>query len=246
MIVPVPWQQLRFPCGRADGPSGIWSTPAPHHLQRLASLQPAPRPISAVVSSDAQVADAVTPHHPHPVGAWPAPADNITGGPMPGHRTGGSRTTPPSGQAADVGQGMRSRCSGASAMRDPPVARRACGEATSPARPAAPQVTLHTGEPQAGQAGLPLGRPALPLPRGRLVGPAGRPLAGQSLLVEPVTHRRGVHAKLAGDAGGWPSPRYRPVGKVCPQGGEAEFRRPGGELLVGGGAPRVGGGHPAG
>ncbi len=68
------------------------------------------RPISAIVSPDAQVANAVTRRHQHPVGAWLGPADNITGGPMPGHRPGGSRTTPPSAQAADVGQGMRSRC----------------------------------------------------------------------------------------------------------------------------------------
>ena len=67
------------------------------------------RPISAMVRSHAQVSNAVTPHHQQPVGAWLAPADNITGDMMPGHRTSGSRTTPPAPKATDVGQGRRSR-----------------------------------------------------------------------------------------------------------------------------------------
>jgi hypothetical protein len=124
-------------------------------------------------------------------------------------------------------------------MRNPPAARRACADATSPAPPAAPANTPHVG-----QAGLPPGRPAGGLPRGRPVGPAGRLAAGQPVLVEPVPHRGRLDAKLAGDAGGWPLSGYRPVGQVCPQGSEAQLRRSGGELLVGGGAPRVGGGHP--
>jgi hypothetical protein len=60
------------------------------------------------VGSDVQVSNAVTAHHQHPVGAWLAPADNITSGPMTVHPTSASRTTPPSAQAADVGQGMPS------------------------------------------------------------------------------------------------------------------------------------------
>ncbi len=72
-----------------------------------AQLDDSPYTISAIVSPDAQVANALTPHHRHPVGAWLAPADNITGGPMPGHHTSGSRTTPPSAPSRRRGQGMR-------------------------------------------------------------------------------------------------------------------------------------------
>jgi hypothetical protein len=91
--------------------SWIWPTPcaAPPAAPRVTPTST--RPISAVVSSDAQVSNAVTPHHQQPVGAWLAPADNITDGPMPDHRTSGSRMTPPNAQAAHVGQGTRSRCS---------------------------------------------------------------------------------------------------------------------------------------
>src|SRR6266496_1525575 len=121
----------------------------------------------------------------------------------------------------------------------------------APKRPALPdpphpQVALQIREPQLGQAGLPLGRPQRSLPRDRSARPDGCPAAWQPMLVEPVTHRGGVHAKLAGDAGGWPSPDHPPVGQVVLQWWEAQLRRPGGELLVGGGAPGVGGGHPAG
>jgi len=121
----------------------------------------------------------------------------------------------------------------------------------APKRPALldpphPQVVLHIGEPQVGQPGLPLGRPAGGLPLDRPVGPAGRPAAWQSLLVEPVPHHGRAHPKLAGDAGAGPSSCRRSVGKVCPQRREAQLRRLGGQLLVGGGAPRMGGGHPAG
>ncbi len=54
----------------------------------------------------------------------------------------------------------------------------------APKRPALldpphPQVVLHIGEPQLGQAALPLGRPTFRLPLDRPPGPAGRPLPGQ-------------------------------------------------------------------
>src|SRR6266498_2723262 len=88
----------------------------------------------------------------------------------------------------------------------------------APKRPALPdpphpQVALQIREPQLGQAGLPLGRPQRSLPRDRSARPDGCPAAWQPMLVEPVTHRGGVHAKLAGDAGGWPSPDHPPVGR---------------------------------
>ena len=78
--------------------------PAPRHLTPTR----ASRPISPVIRSDAQVSKAVAPHHQHPIGAWLAPADNITSGPMTGHPTSESRTTAPSAQAANAGQGMPS------------------------------------------------------------------------------------------------------------------------------------------
>jgi len=83
-------------------------------------------------------------------------------------------------------------------------------------------------------------------PLDRPVGPAGRPLAGQPMLVEPVPHRGRVHPKLVGDAGACPSPGHRPVGKVVLQRREAQLCGAGGEVLVGGGAPPVGGGYLAG
>jgi len=78
------------------------------------------------------------------------------------------------------------------------------------------------------------------------VGPDGRPPAGQPVLVEPVPHGGRLDAKLAGDHGGWPSPDHRPVGKACPQRGEAQRRGAGGQVLVGAAAASAGGGHLAG
>jgi DDE domain len=159
----------------------VWSTPAPHHPQRLASLQPAPRPISAVVSSDAQVADAVTPHHPHPVGAWLAPADNITGGPMPVIASAEAArrcAQPPSRRRRS--QGMRRRCSWPFSQAEPTRSSASMRRSDQPCPTRrTPQVTLHVGEPQASQAGLPFGRPTRGLSLDRLVGPDARPLLGR-------------------------------------------------------------------
>jgi hypothetical protein len=55
-------------------------------------------------------------------------------------------------------RGCAGDASGPSATRNPPAARRACAAATSLVDPPPPQVGLHIGEPQLGQAGLPLGR----------------------------------------------------------------------------------------
>ncbi len=120
----------------------------------------------------------------------------------------------------------------------------------APQRPALldpphPQVALHTGEPQLRQPGLPLGRPAGDLPRDRPAGPDARPPAGQPVLVEPVAHRARVHVKLASDAGGWAPSRHRPIGQVDLKGWETQLCDSCSQVLVGAGAPRVGGGHPA-
>ena len=104
MIVPVPGNRSDFPGAACRCRLGPWSTPAPRHLTPTR----ASRPISPVIRSDAQVSKAVAPHHQHPIGAWLAPADNITSGPMTGHPTSESRTTAPSAQAANAGQGMPS------------------------------------------------------------------------------------------------------------------------------------------
>jgi hypothetical protein len=95
---------------RADGPSAIWSPlrRTTCGFSRGCSQHPTHQ---RRVSPDAQVANAVTPHRQHPIGAWLAPADNITGGPSTRSSHQRSRTTPPSAQAADAGQGIRSRCS---------------------------------------------------------------------------------------------------------------------------------------
>jgi hypothetical protein len=66
------------------------------------------------------------------------------------------------------------------------------------------------------------------------------------VLVEPVTHRVRVDAKLAGDAGAWPSSGRGPVGQVVLKRGEAQVGRLGGEVLIGTATARVGGGHLAG
>ena len=247
IIVPVPWQHLGVPRGRADGPSGIWSTPAPHHLRLLASLQPAPRPISAVVSSDAQVLDAVTPHHPHPV--------------VPGSRqlTTSLAARCPVIASAEAARRCAQRPSRKCGSRDaepmhlalqPYGTHPQLGE-HAPQRPGLldpphPQIPLHTGEPQASQAGLPFGRPAFRLPLDGPVGPDGRPLAGQPVLVEPVPHGGLLDAELAGDHGARPSPDHRSVGKVCPQRGKAQPRGAGRQVLVGATAASAGRGHLAG
>jgi hypothetical protein len=72
----------------------------------------------------------------------------------------------------------------------------------APQRPALldpphPQILLHIGKPEPGQAGLPLGRPTLRLPRDRPAGPDARPTAGQPVLVEPVTDRVWTPSSLA-------------------------------------------------
>lgn len=143
-------------------------------------------------------------------------------------------------------KGCRAGSSGASAMRNPPAARRACAAATSPARPDAPA----SSPPCRRTPGRPGGRgawpPSRPSAAGWTAGAAGGPLAGQPVLVEPVTHRGRMHPKLAGDAGAWPSPSHRPVGQVGLQRREAELGGAKGELLVGAAAARVGGGHLAG
>jgi hypothetical protein len=50
-----------------------------------------------------------------------------------------------------------------------------------------------------------------------------------------------MHPKLAGDAAAWPPPLHSPVGKVAPQGAEAQLRGSCDELLVGAAAPSAGG-----
>jgi hypothetical protein len=131
-------------------------------------------------------------------------------------------------------------------MRDPPAARRACADATSPARRAAPADTPPHRKTRARPGGPAACRPTRRLPRGRPVGPDARPLAEQPVLIEPVPHRGRLHAKLAGDAGAWPSPRQGPVGQVVLERGEAQLRRPCSEVLVGAAAATAGRGHLAG
>ncbi len=61
-----------------------------------------------------------------------------------------------------------------------------------------------------------------------------------------VTDRPLVHAKLAGDGGAGPPAGERAVDQVGVQALEAKVGRPGGELVVGGAAELVRGGHVAG
>jgi hypothetical protein len=163
---------------------------------------------------------------------------------MIGHRIGGSRMTPPSAQAADVGQGMRSRCIWLFSQAEPTRSSVSMPKRPALPDPPHPQILLHTGEPQAGQAGLAFGRPTLGLPLDRLVGPAGRPAAWQLVLVEPVPDRGWMHAKLAGDAGGW----HRRVIARSARYARREAKPSSAALVVSrwSVAPRVGGGHPVG